>query len=340
MGEFSRRVRRDHADLSRRHGNRSGRGAQTLPFRHFDRRRRLLRPLSRHPRLRALRDPLAMGSSADRRDLVVDDVGGGRLRGDDRDRLQSHRDGQDHSRRLLRQRPRHGVGPRRGVRALRHAARLFRRGDRRGPVAAATLRAVVLRPSRQSRQRAGDEIRRVDPARARRPGGDRRQRSGVAGLSGRHGACAGLSPQPRTAAPDADHRLHHPDAVLLPEGRLARRLSGARRLGGARRHFPRHQNGDQVRRHPAADPGFPLRPARGHVHHLADVDRSDFRHDLSAVRPDQPYHRPRPVHGAGDGGDRQRGRADADRPALVLAVPSDTADLAAAEPTPAEEGAE
>ena len=83
--------------------------------------------------------------------------------------------------------------------------------------------------------------------------------------------------------------------------------------------LPRHQDGDQVRRHPAADPGLPLRSARGHVHHPADVDRSDVRHDLRAVRPDQPHHRPRPVHGAGDRGDRQRGRADADRPALVHA---------------------
>ena len=107
------------------------RGAQALPFRPVDRRRRLLRALSRRPRLRPLRDPLAMGSGADRRNLAVDDVGGGRLRGDDRDRLQSHRDRQDHSRRLLRQRPRHGAGPRRGVRALRHAAR--RSSARRPP---------------------------------------------------------------------------------------------------------------------------------------------------------------------------------------------------------------
>ena len=45
----------------------------------------------------------------------------------------------------------------------------------------------------------------------------------------------------------------------------------------------------------------------------------DVRLDLGAVRPDQSHHRSGPVYGAGDGGDRQRGRADADRPALVPA---------------------
>ena len=104
------------------------------------------------------------------------------------------------------------------------AARLLRRGDRRGPLPVAAIRAVVLRAGRPSRQRAGDEVRRADPARARRPGRRRRQRGGVAGLSRRHGAGAGLSPRPRVAASHAHHRLHHPDAVLFPQGRLAGRL--------------------------------------------------------------------------------------------------------------------
>ena len=55
-------------------------------------------------------------------------------------------------------------------------------------------------------------------------GHGRRQRGGAAGLPRRHGAGAGLPRRSRAAAPHAHHRLHHPDALLLPQGRLAGRL--------------------------------------------------------------------------------------------------------------------
>ena len=55
--------------------------------------------------------------------------------------------------------------------------------------------------------------------------------------------------------------------------------------------FPRDENGDQVRRHPAVDAVFQIRTARGYVHDVDDVDRSDLRLDLGVVRPDQPHYR-------------------------------------------------
>ena len=66
----------------------------------------------------ALRRRLAVAAGADRRHRLVDHVGRSRLCGDGRDRVQPHRTRQDHSRRLLHQRSRHGAGARPRVRPL------------------------------------------------------------------------------------------------------------------------------------------------------------------------------------------------------------------------------
>ena len=65
---------------------------------------------------------------------------------------------------------------------------------------------------------------------------------------------------------------------------------------------------------------FRFDPREGMYTTLLMSTGPDVRLDFGAVRPDQPHHRPGPIYGAGDGGDRQRGRADADRPALVPAA--------------------
>ena len=143
---------------------------KALLVEHDDRRRRLLRPLSRRARLCPFRHRLAVAAGADRRNFVVDDLGRGRLCGDDRDRLQPHRDRQDHSRRLLRQRSRHGAGARRRVRPLRSLAASVRRVDRRRARRPCPLCAVVVQEPRPSGERAGDEVRLADSAGARRAG--------------------------------------------------------------------------------------------------------------------------------------------------------------------------
>ena len=78
----------------------------------------------------------------------------------------------------------------------------------------------------------------LDPVLARRHGEHRRQRGGAAGLPRRHGAGADVPEGPGPRAPDAGGRLHHPDAVLLPEGGLARGLSGRDRRRRPDRRVP------------------------------------------------------------------------------------------------------
>ena len=63
----------------------------------------------------------------------------------------------------------------------------------------------------------------------------------------------GVPEGPGAAASHAHHRLHHPDAVLLPQGRLARDLQHASVVGRSDPGLPGAQDGHQVRRHPAAD---------------------------------------------------------------------------------------
>ena len=75
----------------------------------WDRRGRLLRPLSRGSPLRPLSCSAGLATGANRRHLALDDLGRRRLRGHGRDRLQQDRDRQDHPRRLLRQRLGHGL---------------------------------------------------------------------------------------------------------------------------------------------------------------------------------------------------------------------------------------
>ena len=81
--------------------------------------------------------------------------------------------------------------------------------------------AVALRPARFAGQRAADQVRAADPVRARRAREYRQERGRAAGLSDRHGACAGLSRRPRADAPDPGDRLHGADPVLFSEGGIA-----------------------------------------------------------------------------------------------------------------------
>ncbi len=89
---------------------------------------------------------------------------------------------------------------------------------------------------------------------------------------------------------------------------------------GTHRPVPGHEDGDQVRRHPAVDSLFQIRSARGHVHDADDVHGPDFRIDLGAIRPDQPHHRPGAVHHPADRRHRQRGGAYTHRADLVPAA--------------------
>ena len=105
---------------------------------------------------------------------------------------------------------------------------------------------------RPSRERAGNQIRRHDPARARRAVEPRRQRGGAARLSRRHGAGARLL---------ADRELPHRMRIIaftiltpfyfLKAGSLVD-LPRGRRIRRARHRFPGDQDGDQIRGHPAA----------------------------------------------------------------------------------------
>ena len=79
------------------------------------------------------------------------------------------------------------------------------------------------------------------------------------------------------------------------------------------------EDGDQVRRHPAADAVLQLRSPGRDVHDAADVDRTDVRDDFRPLWAHQPHHRSAAVHHPGDRGHRQRGGADADRTEMVRA---------------------
>ena len=319
MGQFPRRLRRDPADVPRRDRNRSAHRQEALLVEHVDRRRRLRRALPRRAALRAFRRRLAVAAGADRRDRAVDDLGRGRLRGDDRDRVQQHRDRQDHSRRLLHQRSRHGAGARRRVRALRPLAAPVRRRHRGRARCARALCAVDVQEPRATGERAANEVRFAHSAGARRNGVGGGERGGPARLSRGHGARADISRRTRTAAPDAHHRILDPDPILFPEGGIAGRSARRRRVDRAHRGLSRHQDGDQVHRHSAADPLSRIRPARGDVHDASDVDRAHLRLDLRAVRADQQDHRPDPIYDPRHRRHRQRRRADADRADLVPA---------------------
>ena len=88
---------------------------------------------------------------------------------------------------------------------------------------------------------------------------------------------------------------------------------------GLDRPLPGAEDRDQIHRHFAADALLSLRQTRGHVHHVADVDRTDLRLDFGPLRPDQSHHRPGAVHHPAHGGDRQRGGAHGDRAEMVPA---------------------
>ena len=124
--------------------DRAGR-PQALPLEHEHRRGRLPRALPRAFCSTPTIARLAVAAGADRRHFALDHLGGGRLRGHGRDRLQQDRNRQDHPRRLLRERPRHRAGARHRLRPLRPVAGPLRRRDSGGTVAPAALRAMVLR---------------------------------------------------------------------------------------------------------------------------------------------------------------------------------------------------
>jgi hypothetical protein len=130
LGQFPRRLRRNSPDLSRWRGNRPAHREKALLVEHVDRGRRLHRALPGSAPVRAFRGRLVVAPGADRRNRIVDNLGRGRLCGDDRDWIQQHRTRQDHSRRLFHQRSRHGAGPRRRFRSLRPASFAIWGGDR------------------------------------------------------------------------------------------------------------------------------------------------------------------------------------------------------------------
>jgi Kef-type K+ transport system membrane component KefB len=125
----------------------------------------------------------------------------------------------------------------------------------------------------------------------------------------------------------ADRQLMHRTRVIaftvltpfyfLKAGSLVR--AADRRCGGAYRDLSCRQNDHQIRGHPAADAGVPVRAERGDVHDVDDVDRPDLRVDLGAVRPHQSHHRRAPIYDSADRRDRQRGGADIDCAAVVPA---------------------
>ena len=161
---------------------------------------------------RPLRARLAVAAGADRRHLAVHHLGGGRLRGHGRDRLQPDRARQDHPRRLLRERPRHRAGARHRLRPLRPVAGAVRRRDGGGAVAAAALRAMAL-------QAVGH---RVSEPETKFVALVLLRLGGLATIAGSEAVLPAylvgmaLAPaflaRPRAAAPHAHHRLHHPDA--------------------------------------------------------------------------------------------------------------------------------
>jgi hypothetical protein len=132
MGQLPRWLRRHPADLPGRRRDRPAGGPPAFLVQHEHRRHQLLRAISGCPVPGPLRGGLALAAGTDRRDIAVHDLGCRGLRGDGGDRLQSDRSRQDHPGRLLRDRPRHGPGPRAGVRQLQCVARDVHRRHRGG----------------------------------------------------------------------------------------------------------------------------------------------------------------------------------------------------------------
>ena len=123
LGQLSGRFRRHPADLPRRRRDRRQSRPQELLVEHDHRGDGFLCPLSRGPAVRPIRRRLALAAGADRRHLAVDYLGRRCLRGHGRDRAQQDRDRQDHPRRLLHQRSRHGAGARPDLCQLQRLAR-------------------------------------------------------------------------------------------------------------------------------------------------------------------------------------------------------------------------
>ena len=145
---------------------------------------------------------LAVAAGADRRHLALHHLGRGGLRGHGRDRLQQDRDRQDHPRRLLRERPRHGAGARHRLRPLRPVAGAVRRGRPRWRCG--FCRGSRRGSSRQVGHRVSEPETKFVALVLLVLGGmatRRRQRGGAARLPRRHGAGAGL--------PDAIRELPH-----------------------------------------------------------------------------------------------------------------------------------
>ena len=282
VDQLHRRRRRRGADVSRRHRHRSARGQAQFRLERHHRADGVLCALSRLPAAGPLRARLAVAAGADRRNIALHHVGRGGLRGDGRDRLQPHRARQDHPRRLLHQRHRHRAGARPDLRQLRFISAAVRCRHRCRGRGAAVHRPLAVQEDRRPRQRARDKISVPGAVRARRPRQSRKERSGAAGLSDRHGAGAVLHGQSRAAASPARDLLCLPHAVLLSQSGFADRMARACRRPRADRRLPGDEDVHQIRRHFAADALFQLHSARGHVHDLDDVDRADLRLDLGA----------------------------------------------------------
>ena len=214
--------------------------------------------------LRPLRDRLAVAAGADRRHFALDHVGCRRLRGHGRDRLQQDRNRQDHPRRLLRERPRHGAGARRRLRALRPLAGVVRCRRRR-------RRCGSCRASRRGSFRQVGH--RVSEPETKFVALVLLGLGGLATVAGSEAVLpaylVGMALAPAFLAdPELPHRMRIIAFTILTPfyflkaGSLVDFRAVARR-SRAHRRLPRDQDGHEVRRHPAADASVPLRaPAR------------------------------------------------------------------------------
>ena len=264
---------------------------------------------------------LAVAAGADRRHLAVDDLGRGGLCGDDRDRLQPHRDRQDHPRRLLRQRSRHGAGAGPGLRQLQSA------GSRCSPsCTVAVARGAAVDRAVASSRMVGNRVSEPE-------------------IKFVLLVLFGLGGLANLAKSEAVLPAYLVGMVLAPLFLANRELQNRIRVIAFAFLTPFYflKAGSLIEAHALiASAGlialflgikmatkfvgilpltkaFKFDAARGHVHDAADVDGPDLRQHLGAVRPDQPHHRPGAIHDPGDRGDRQRRGADADRADLVPA---------------------
>ena len=161
---------------------------------------------------------MVLAAGADRRHRPFYDVHRRGLRGDDRNGLQPHGDGQGHPCRVLRERPRHGGRARHLLRKLQCVAGALRGSYCHHYVPAAEIRAPVLQEGRQPGKRTGDQVHPARAVPARRAGNDRQKRSSVARLSHWDDSGPLLSEGQGPCRADAYDHLYALHAVLLHQG--------------------------------------------------------------------------------------------------------------------------